>query len=207
MGNLRLRASPSHPPIAKHALADLVGPDWCSLSPAIQARFAPRAARAIYFGEGVFAANWFGRLCALAGACFGRPLPLRTGHASVDIEVAPGPGGEVWKRLYRFGPAAEVVASTKHTAGAWLEERAGPVVMRLRVFVADRMLVFESVDFRFRGLGRDWPIPALFTPGRLRVTHEDRGEDQFIFTLEARHPLFGVTLHQRCHMHVAGAAR
>lgn len=207
MAGFLARAPTSAPAGGKQHLAALVGPAWTSLSPAIQARFAPRTTRATFLGEGVFAANLYGRLCALAGVCFGRPLPLRTGLAFVDIEVAPGPRGETWTRLYRFKNGGEVVASTKHAAGAWLEERAGPIVMRLRVFVEGDMLVFESVDFRFRALGRDWRIPDVLTPGRLRVTHQGDGDERFIFTLEARHPVFGVTLNQTCHMRVEGAAR
>jgi hypothetical protein len=43
-------------------------------------------------------------------------------------------------------------------------------------------------------------LPTIFTPGRIRVEHHDLGGGRFLFTLDARHPWFGRTFHQRCEM-------
>src|SRR5262249_10270389 len=107
--------------------------------------------------------------------------------------------GQVWTRRYAFGDRVETVSSAKRFGRSGeLEERAGPLVMRLRVFRQDQALVFESRAFLIRVGPVDLPIPSAFTPGRLRVIHEAQDARSFTFTLEARHPWFGVTFRQSC---------
>lgn len=48
------------------------------------------------------------------------------------------------------------------------------------------------------------PLPLELTPGRIRVEHHDYGDGRFAFTLEARHPWFGVTFRQSCELHDVG---
>src|SRR5262249_27522406 len=152
-------------------LAALVGPGWAQLSPTVQRRFAASRTK-IFAGTGTFEATRVGRLLALPGLLFGRPLPLRTGEAQVRVNVSPEGRGDVWRRTYRFGGREETALSAKEIGrGAWLEERAGAVVMRLDVFVEGHALVFATIDFRLRLLGVDLPLPFWLTPGRMRIVH------------------------------------
>jgi hypothetical protein len=172
---------------------------WSRLPARVRARFASNVSAADFAGTGSFEANGFGRVFAIAGLLFGRPLPLRTGAAAVRIEVRACARGEVWTRAYRFANGAEIVSSVKHAgAGRWLEERAGALIMRLSVFEEGGALVFECLDFLLRLGTLEIFVPLVLTPGRIRVEHHDFGAGRFAFTLEARHPWFGLTFSQRC---------
>jgi hypothetical protein len=170
------------------------------------ARFGGAEMAAEFAGEGEFEASWVGRIFARLGLLFGRPLPAHVGRARVFIRVRPTPAGEEWTRIYCFAGGDEIVRSVKHAGrGAWLEERAGPLIMRLRVFEEERALVFDCIDFLLRFGPVETPLPLVLTPGRIRVEHHDYGEGRFAFTLEARHPWFGVTFRQICELHDVGA--
>jgi hypothetical protein len=181
---------------------------WARLPEAVIARFGGAAMDAEFAGEGRFEANWIGRAFARLGLVFGRPLPAHVGPAQVFIRVTPGAAGEVWTRIYCFAGGDEIVRSIKHAGtGAWLEERAGPLIMRLRVFEEKQALVFDCIDFLLRFGALEVPLPLMLTPGRIRVEHHDYGEGRFAFTLEARHPWFGVTFRQICELHDVGGRR
>lgn len=187
-------------------LEALVGAEgWARLPAAARARFASRTKTADYVGTGVFEATLLGRLFAYLGFIFGRPLPVRVGQADVAIRVRTEPRGEVWTRAYEFPNGMEIVSSVKH-AGArdWLEERAGPLIMRLNVFEERGVLVFDCRDFRLRFGPLEIVVPFVLTPGRIRVEHHDFGGGRFAFTLEAHHPWFGLTFRQRCDCRDAG---
>lgn len=188
-------------------LEQLVGAaGWARLPSAVTARFGGASIAAEFVGEGRFRANFIGRGFAMLGLAFGRPLPLRFGAASVHIRIAPSSAGEVWTRVYCFANGDEIVRSVKHAGrGAWLEERAGPLIMRLCVFEQRGALVFECIDFLLRFGTIDIPLPLQLTPGRIRVEHHDHGGGRFAFTLEARHPWFGTTFQQACELHDVGA--
>src|SRR5262249_29969201 len=160
----------------------------------VAARFGGASVAADYAGEGVFEATTIGRALALFGMLFGRPLPLAVGAAHVFIRVNPTAAGESWTRIYCFEGGEEIARSVKHAgAGDWLEERAGPLVMRLAVFEERGALVFECIDFLLRLGPLELPLPLELTPGRIRVEHHDHGAGRFAFTLEAHHPWFGRT--------------
>lgn len=115
---------------------------------------------------------------------------------------APSSAGEAWTRIYCFEGGEEIVRSVKHAGrGPWLEERAGPPIMRLAVFEERGALVFECIDFLLRIGPMEIPLPVELTPGRIRVEHHDYGDGRFAFKLEARHPWFGVTFRQSCELH------
>lgn len=179
---------------------------WARLPAAVTARFGGASVAAEFAGDGRFEANAIGRVFAALGAIFGRPLPLRAGAARVFIRVTPTPRGEVWTRIYAFENGDEIVRSVKHAGrGDWLEERAGPLIMRLAVFEENHALVFQCIDFRLRFGPIEIPAPLVLTPGRIRVEHHDYGGGRFAFTLEAHHPWFGRTFAQHCDLHDVGA--
>jgi hypothetical protein len=178
---------------------------WARLPDAVIARFGGAALDAEYAGEGRFEANWAGRVFARLGLIFGRPLPAHVGAAKVFIRVTQSAAGEAWTRIYCFAGGDEIVRSVKHAGrGAWLEERAGPLIMRLKVFEEKRALVFDCIDFLLRFGPLELPLPIELTPGRIRVEHHDFGGGRFAFTLEARHPWFGVTFRQICELRDVG---
>ncbi len=193
---------------APKGLAALVGSaGWARLPVRVAERFSG-AMSADFEGVGRFESSLVGTAFAFVGLLFGRPLPLSDGAAHVFIRVrplAPPGAGEAWVRRYAFAHAAETVCSVKSAgSGAWLEERAGPLVMRLRVFEHRRALVFECIDFRMRIGGFEFALPLVLTPGRIRVEHHDHGAGRFAFTLEARHPWFGLTFRQHCDLQDVG---
>ena len=187
-------------PLPAKNLEALVGAEgWARLPAAVRARFASHVRTADYVGAGTFEATLIGRAFAYLGFLFGRPLPVHTGAANVAIRVRTEARGEVWTRTYEFAGGMEVVSSVKHAGAArWLEERAGPLIMRLSVFEESRVLVFDCRDFRLRFGPLEIPVPFVLTPGRIRVEHHDLGGGRFAFTLEARHPWLGTTFRQRC---------
>lgn len=190
-------ASAAPPGKTLQRLVGAVG--WARLPAAVRARFSGESAE--YIGEGWFEASPIGRVFAWLGLALGRPLPLNTGSARVLIQVTPTADGEIWRRAYSFDASSEIVRSAKQAGrGPWLEERAGPLLMRLAVFEERGALVFECIDFYLRFAAFETPLPLLLTPGRIRVEHHDRGGGRFSFTLEARHPWFGITFRQRCEM-------
>lgn len=202
---LRGQAPPSSSPRSagyrwNRGVAGLLGVrDWAALPPEVRARFTPGAATLRFRGTGRFEANWAGRLFAGLGLLFGRPLPLGVGEAEVEVEVSTGPEGQTWRRSYGFEQRRETVVSTKHLGrGEWLEERAGVLLMRLKVFRDGPRLAFESLGFRLRLGPLQLPLPELLTPGRMLIVHEAFGPTRFVFTLEARHPWFGLTFRQTC---------
>ena len=183
----------------------LGGQAWARLDPAIQRRFSRRLAdggMAVYTGEVAeihtsLAGRWLARLAMVIGG----PLPL--------VWVAPAPsvvtvtesddGGQVWTRLYaRPNGFPQIVHSSKRFAGATgLEEYVGHGIgMALHVAVEDAALIFRSA-FYFLAIGeRRLRMPRLASPGDLTVTHRELGGGRFAFTLELRHPLFGLLLRQ-----------
>jgi len=195
------------PPACDKNLAALVGEaGWARLPRRIAQRFSG-AMSADFEGVGRFESNLAGKAFALLGTLLGRPLPMHDGAAAVFIRVRPHHAGEAWVRRYVFAHGAETVRSVKHAgAGAWLEERAGPLVMRLRVFEHGKALVFECMDFLIRIGGFEFELPLALTPGRIRVEHHDHGAGRFAFTLEARHPWLGLTFRQHCDLHDVGVA-
>ena len=144
--------------------------------------------------------KWVGPACLLlavtALACGAAPIALLVG-----TQPAAALAGLLLAPVVLAGSSLVLLT----VFFAWLEERAGPLIMRLRVFEEERALVFDCIDFLLRFGPVEAPLPLVLTPGRIRVEHHDYGEGRFAFTLEARHPWFGVTFRQICELHDVGA--
>lgn len=182
----------------------LLGADaWNSLPAAVQHRFAPHAAgaRLVFEGRMVVSASPFGRLLAQACRLIGTPLAPWTGPdvpTSVDVFL-DSRGGLVWARTYRFdGHAPILVSSTKmmDARRGLLEVVRGGLGMALEATVEDGALHFRSCYY-FVSLGPlRLRIPSLMTPGSAHVLHRDVGGGAFLFSMDFRHPLLGLTLFQ-----------
>ncbi len=183
-------------------LPALLGPSaWRRLPEAVQRRFSPGHAEAVYAGSIDLQCSRIGRVFAALSRLLGSPLTpaCRTGVAATVRVHHDGRGGVVWER--RFGPSgpdAATVRSTKELGpdGGLFERTDGGLGMALSVFEHQGSLVFESRRYEL-ALGRHRiRVPALLTPGTCRVTHTDLGEGRFRFTMEMTHPLWGRTFHQ-----------
>jgi uncharacterized protein DUF4166 len=180
--------------------------DWEGLPRATRQRFSKRLAdgnTAIYVGEVVdVRLSRIGWWVAQMARLIGGPLPtgVDTGVPSiVTVTEDAVTGGQIWTRIYgRRNGFPQVIHSAKRFAGpTGLEEYVGfGIGMALRIGVEDQVLLFRSAGY-FLQLGRHkFRLPALLTPGVLTVTHTDRADGEFHFTLEIIHPRFGTLIHQ-----------
>jgi hypothetical protein len=149
----------------------------------------------------------FGRVVAEAGRLIGAPLPLTDelgAPATVIVTEDGARGGQFWTRVYgRARGFPQVIHSSKRFAGpTGLEEYLGcgfGIALALRE--GGQALHFQS-DHYFIALGTfRVRLPRWIGPGRLTISHIDRGEDAFVFVLELRHALFGEAIRQTCLFH------
>ncbi|HEY1606364.1 MAG TPA: DUF4166 domain-containing protein [Allosphingosinicella sp.] len=187
--------------------------DWARLPAAVQARFGRHigAGRSIlYAGEIVECRmSRCGRLLAQALRPIGAPLPLSRDAfvpASVSVTEDAASGSQFWTRIYgRAAPSIslgtgfpQVIRSAKSFRGpTGLEEYLGcGIGIALRVAVEDGALHFLS-DHIFVRIGRlRLRLPALLSPGRMRVSHVDCGHGWFAFVLRLDHPWLGALVRQ-----------
>jgi Domain of unknown function (DUF4166) len=181
---------------------------WGRLRPAIRRRFASghAAASPVYRGTMALDRSAIGLLFALLALPFRAPLPWRRAEAApAEVRVSEDDaGGVVWERWLDLGHGRPpvLIRSTKRLGadGALLECVEGGLGMVLALSEEDGALVFESRRYFLALGGGAWrvPLPTLLTPGRCRVAHAEEGGDprRFRFTLEMRHPLWGVCFRQ-----------
>ncbi|WP_157216612.1 DUF4166 domain-containing protein [Flavisphingomonas formosensis] len=181
---------------------------WAVLPAAVRARFSKRlagGAAVTYVGEvAECRMSRLGWLLAQFGRLIGAPLPLGCDigvPAVVSVTEDAARGGQFWTRLYgRIRGFPQVIHSSKRFAGCTgLEEYLGfGCGIALRVSADESALHFHS-DHYFVGAGRlRLRIPAWLGPGRLTISHEDRGDGRFAFRLLLCHPLFGELIRQTC---------
>jgi hypothetical protein len=180
--------------------------EWAALPPSIRRRFSKRLAAgrtAVYAGEVLDCRmSRLGLWLAHAARLIGSPLPLwRDAPMASVVTVTEDHvgGGQIWTRLYtRRGGFPQIVHSAKRFAGpTGLEEHVGRGVgMTLTVHVENGALVFRSGRYFVDALGIRLTLPRWLAPGRLTVTHAERGDGRFSFTLELVHPRFGALIRQ-----------
>lgn len=179
---------------------------WRKLDPAVRCRFSvrPVAAGTIRY-RGVMARvelsfmGWcFAQACRLIGTPLapycGRGVPMEIELAEVD-----NPAGIAWKRTYLFPqrPPFTVVSIKSHGLPGGLTEHIGSgFSMRLKLEEDAGCLVFRSVGYDVRLLGRLVKIPDWLTPGVTTVLHEQLHGDHFRFVLSVQHPILGQTIYQ-----------
>jgi Domain of unknown function (DUF4166) len=200
------------PPPAEAELGDLrfrallSASSWQSLPLPIRRRFSKRLAdghTVVYVGTVLStqmsrAGWWLAQLARLIGA----PLPTSCDAdvpSVVSVTEDMATGGQIWTRLYaRRHTFPQVIHSSKRFAGpTGLEEYVGyGIGMALTVHVEAAALVFRSAHY-FLQLGQTrLRLPAWSTPGALTVTHAERGNGQFLFTLDVTHPRLGSLIQQ-----------
>src|SRR5262249_52589689 len=180
--------------------------DWAKLPAAIQRRFSKRLANgatAVYVGEvREMYVSQLGWLLTHALRLIGGPLPtaLEADVPSiVTVTEDLATGGQIWTRLYvRRCGFPQIIHSSKRFAGpTGLEEYIGfGIGMALTINVVNAALVFRSNSYFIQIGKRRVPLPSWLTPGTIAVSHEDLGDDRFLFTLEVIHPRFGLLVRQ-----------
>jgi hypothetical protein len=181
---------------------------WSRLAPEVRRRFSRRLGpgEAVTYAGTILESrrSLLGMLLAQACRLIGAPLPL---NADVDVGAVVAvtedgaSGGQVWTRIYaRPRGVPQVIHSAKRFAGSTgLEEALGSAVgIALTVRAETGALRFVS-DHYFLALGR-WRLrlPDWLGPGRLEVSHIDRGDGSFLFVLELRHRMAGELIAQTC---------
>lgn len=181
--------------------------DWLALPKPVRRRFSKRVGPGdsiVYVGEIVeMRMSRSGWLLAQLARLIGAPLPtsVQCDVASVVTvtEDAIG-GGQIWTRLYvsRDG-FPQVINSAKRFAGpTGLEEHVGAGIgMSLAIAVRDGVLCFVSHRYFLAVGARRVTLPPWLTPGHLTVTHAERGDGRFDFTLSIVHPWLGELIYQR----------
>jgi Domain of unknown function (DUF4166) len=193
LGDLRFRAL-------------LTDADWASLPLAVRRRFSKRLAggrTVVYAGEvletRMSSAGWcLAQLARLVGG----PLPTAREAkvpSVVTVTEDMASGGQIWTRLYgRRRGFPQIIHSAKRFAGpTGIEEYLGRGFgMTLGIGVKDGALVFRSDSYFVEIFGRRMRLPNWLSPGIMTVTHAERGNGQFTFTLEVDHPRFGLLIRQ-----------
>ncbi len=180
---------------------------WYSLPPAVRARFGKRVpAGESKLYKGRITRNHMSRLgYALAQALriIGAPLPLEKdgidAPAIVTVTEDRGGLGQFWTRQYgRVKGFPQIIQSIKSFAGpTGLEEHIGyGIGMTLRLDVVCGVLLFKQDRYFIEAFGKRLYLPDALTPGKLLITHTDKGENRFEFGLRLEHPLFGILIDQ-----------
>ena len=179
---------------------------WRHLPQAVRQRFdrllAPGES-AVYAGEVASTElTKVGWIWAQVARALGAPLPLRVlTHTAAAVVVTADyyVHTQLWTRIYHEpGRLPQVVRSMKSFAGpTGLEERVGGGVgMALTVSVEARALVFRSAGYFWHCGRMRVPLPSWLTPGRIQVMHREERAGRFSFTLNVKHPWFGLIVRQ-----------
>jgi hypothetical protein len=193
LGDLRFRA----------LLSDA---EWSALPLSVRRRFSKRLAggrTVVYTGEVIEtwmsgAGWWLAQIARLIGG----PLPTsREANMPSVVTVTEdmATGGQIWTRLYaRRNGFPQVIHSSKRFAGSTgIEEYLGRGFgMALSISARNGALVFRSEHYFVQLFGRRFVLPRWLAPGEMTVTHAERSDGRFAFTLEVKHPRFGVMIRQ-----------
>jgi hypothetical protein len=179
---------------------------WARLPPAVRERFGHRlsdGAAITYVGRIVESRrNVIGWLAAEACRLIGAPLPLHDligAPMVVTVIEDEAAGGQFWTRVCgqpRGFP--QVIHSSKRFAGpTGLEEYLGLGFGIALTLSADHEALRFHSDHYFLKLG-SWRLrlPAWLGPGRLTITHFDKGDGSFAFVLDLNHPIGGELISQ-----------
>ncbi|MFD2204786.1 DUF4166 domain-containing protein [Kiloniella antarctica] len=185
-----------------HIRALLGDAAWLRLRPAIRKRFgrdAKLGSTHIYRGKmDRIEATLLGLIMAQAARLIGTPMAWSRGKdVPCDVITFDDPdraGGVVWERHYYFTPNKIQIAKTTKLVSqkeGLLECFGKHFGMKLRLLEEGGALHFISTSFYLQMFGKRIALPGLLSPGKLRVTHRDIGDNWFQFILEVCHPLFG----------------
>jgi len=193
LGDLRFRAL-------------LTDAEWSALPLPVRRRFSKRLAdgrTVVYTGEvletRMTSAGW---CLAQAARLIGGPLPTSREAkmpSVVTVTEDMATGGQIWTRLYaRRRGFPQIIHSSKRFAGSTgIEEYLGHCFgMALDVSVHNGALVFRSAHYFLQVFGRRWRLPHWLSPGEMTVSHAERSDGRFEFTLEVQHPHFGLMIRQ-----------
>lgn len=205
-------ASPPSPALSDLRFRNLLGAEnWERLPAKVRARFAKRLGpgQSVSYSGEILACrmSWTGWLLAHACRAIGAPLPLsRDARVAAVVTVTEdgASGGQVWTRLYaKRSGFPQVIHSAKRFSGpTGLEELlGGGFGIALRIAATTEGIQFTSDHYFACVADRRVRLPGWLSPGRLCISHEDRGDGAFTFSLDLNHPLFGALIAQACLFH------
>ncbi|MFZ6657472.1 DUF4166 domain-containing protein [Undibacterium sp. TJN19] len=185
----------------------ILGSEWLTLHPDIQARFAknPEVGQPLYY-NGVLSelscsglGKLFGHITKpmIAGAL----IPYTDHDFPVDIEVySKADSTAIFKqRIYRLHNRAPIQFTSymqESEKGEVLEYVGMGLGMKLRLHVHEGNLYFTSDGYFWDVLGVRIPIPGILTPGKTYLCHRNDNTQQFNIRIEIKHALFGTTFKQ-----------
>ncbi len=185
----------------------ILGEEWKKLHPDIQTRFArnPAPNKPLYYS---------GRLSQLTCSKFGKilgylTLPILKGALipfndfdfPVDIQVYSKPNNpSIFKqRIYHLHGRKPIQFTSymrESNKGEVLEYVGMGLGMKLIMYVKDGNLHFTSKGYFWQVFKWRIPLPDLFTPGKVYLSHCNDTAEQFNIRIEIRHNLFGTSFTQ-----------
>lgn len=185
----------------------ILGAEWLTLHPDIQARFAknPEPGKPLlYAGQlSELRCSWFGKLLGLLTLPLikGALIPYNDSNFPVDIQVyclkdCPFIFKQRFYRLHRRKPIQFTSYMRESKRGEVLEYVGLGLGMKLKLHVQEGNLYFTSDGYFWDIAGWLMPIPSLLTPGKTFLCHCNDNPGQFNIRIEIRHALFGTTFTQ-----------
>lgn len=185
----------------------ILGAEWNSLHPEIQARFAKNPT----LGAPLFYTGFLSELtCSKVGKCIGllagpfikgALIPYNDQDIPVDIQVYSKPNCDfIFKqriyRLHKRKPIQFTSYMRESEKGEVLEYVGAGLGMKLVLSVCEGNLYFKSDGYFWDILGWRMPIPDWLTPGKVNLSHCNDSVNQFNIRIEIRHVLWGLTFSQ-----------
>jgi hypothetical protein len=185
----------------------ILGSEWSRLHPDIQHRFAknPLPGKPL---------NYTGHLSELSCSRFGKLLgfmtmplikgaliPYSDSNFPVDIQVYSRENcPSIFKqRTYRLNGRKPIEFTSymqESSKGEVLEYVGMGLGMKLLLAVKDGNLHFQSDGYFWEILGVRIPLPAVLTPGKTYLCHQNNNPAQFDIRIEIIHPWFGKSFTQ-----------
>ena len=185
----------------------ILGPQWATLHPDIQTRFArnPLPGKPLSY-SGELTELTCSRLGMMLGYLTmpmikGALMPFNDANFPVEIEVYSKENSpSIFKqRIYHLHGRKPVQFTSfmrESSEGEVLEYVGMGLGMKLLLDVRDGNLHFESDGYFWEIFGVRIPLPALITPGKTSLFHRNNSAGQFDIRIEIKHALFGTTFTQ-----------
>lgn len=195
------------PPSEGKLFKKVMGVAWETLHPDIQARFAnnPAPEQPLYY-RGILSelhCSWLGKILAFCTMPLikGALIPYCDRDFPVDIQVyAKKNSPAIFKQrtyhLHGRKPIQFTSYMQESERGEVLEYVGMGLGMKLILFAEQGNLHFVSDGYFWQIFSWRMPLPAMLTPGKTYLWHNNDAPNQFNIRIEIKHYLFGTTFTQ-----------
>ncbi len=195
------------PPSEGRLFRKVMGNTWEMLHPDIQARFShnPVPEQPLYY-HGVLSelyCSWLGKILAFCTMPLikGALIPYCDRNFPVDIQVYAKKNSQaIFKQrtyhLHGRKPIQFTSYMQESPQGEVLEYVGMGLGMKLILSVQQGNLHFVSDGYFWQIFSWRMPLPAIFTPGKTYLWHNNDAPNQFNIRIEIKHCLFGTTFTQ-----------